>query len=168
VDPVIVRAAGLQDAEEIARIYNHHVDAGGSTFDTQHWTIDDVVHDLQKPKPDGWFVATGDGHARLFGWCSARRFSGRHGYRFTCETAIYLDPHAQGRGIAGRLQTQLEAHCRRFELHHAVAKIIADNERSLAFHRRHGYETVGIQREVGHMNGRWVDLVILQKILSSS
>jgi L-amino acid N-acyltransferase len=159
---VLVRAATSADAGAIAEIYNSHVDLGGSTYDTQHWTPESVQQLLDCSAPDGWFVAEELG--QVVGWSSARRYSLRYGYRFTCETAIYLSPSAYGRGIADALQQRLELHCREHKMHHAVAKIIADNQRSLAFHRRYGYELVGVQKEIGHMRGEWSDVAILQKI----
>ena len=158
-----VRAAAPTDAAEIARIYNHHVDIGGSTFDAEHWSDDRVSRLIAAPQPDAWFVANQSG-GRLLGWASARRFSDRYGYRYTCETAIYLHPEAMGRGIGARLQQRVESHCIASDIHHAVARIIASNERSLAFHEQFGYKLVGIQREIGRLNDRWVDVAILQKI----
>jgi phosphinothricin acetyltransferase len=159
---VQVRMASDQDALGIARIYNHYVDGGGATFDTVHWTTEQVIKLLKGPKPEGWLVAVEN--ATVIGWASARLYSLRHGYRFTCETAIYLDPTAVGRGIADLLQWRLEEHCRQCGIHHAVARIIASNERSMAFHRRHGYELVGIQKEIGHMDQKWTDVAMMQKI----
>ena len=162
---VQVRAASAEDAPGIAQIYNHYVDIGGATFDTQHWTADEVVGLIGQPNPDGWFVAIQ--RDEVIGWASVRQYSSRYGYRFTCETAIYLVPSAMGRGVADLLQARIEAHCRQCDIHHAVAKISADNERSMAFHYRYGYELVGIQREIGHMEGKWTDVAILQRIFGS-
>ena len=49
---------------------------------------------------------------------------------------------------------------------YAVAKIVAGNDRSLAFHQRYGYQFVGTQKEIGRINDQWVDVVILQRIFS--
>jgi L-amino acid N-acyltransferase YncA len=163
-DPVTVRVACDQDAAAIARVYNHYVDAGHATFDTVRWTTDHVVSLINGPAPEQWFVAAQENV--IVGWASVRPHSLRHGYRFTCETAIYVDSAAIGRGVGNTLQTRQEEHCRRCGIHHAIAKVIADNDRSLAFHYRCGYELVGIQKEIGHMNGRWTDVAILQKIFN--
>ncbi|MFG0261618.1 MAG: GNAT family N-acetyltransferase, partial [Novipirellula sp. JB048] len=69
----------------------------------------------------------------------------------------------RGRQLGDPLQRRIDQHCIDCNLHHAVARVIADNQASLSFHYRHGYELVGIQNEIGHMHGRWVDVAILQK-----
>lgn len=168
---VNIRDASPDDAPEVARIYNFHVAAGGATFDVVPWSNLAVRRHLDhstavQPQEasricDGWFVAATP--AKLVGWASARRFSERFGYRHACETAIYLDEEAIGTGVADRLQQRIDLHCRERGIHHAVAKIIADNARSVRFHHKHGFTTVGVQEEIGRLNGRWIDVVILQK-----
>jgi len=157
-----VRKAVCEDAEQIAAIYNLYVDQGGATFDTVHQTRGVIAGRIGAEPPEGWYVAETNG--RISGWACARRYSERQGFRLTCETAIYVLPSELGKGIAGRLQIVIDEHCTEHHLHHAVARIIADNQRSLAFHYRHGYELVGIQKEIGWMDNAWVDLAILQKI----
>ncbi len=166
IPPPTVRAANPGDAAAIADIYNRHIDLGGSTFDSIHWSAEAVDTLLRCPAPDGWYVAESD--SGMLGWASARRFSDRYGLRHACETAIYLAEQAVGTGIADRLQSRIERHCRDHQIHHAVAKILADNQRSLRFHQRHGYEWVGVQRQIGRLDDRWVDLVILQRIFDDA
>ena len=51
-----------------------------------------------------------------------------------------------------------------FAVPSGVAKILAANARSVRFHRRFGYQVVGRQRDIGCLNGRWHDVVILQLV----
>ena len=44
------------------------------------------------------------------------------------------------------------------------ASIRAENDASIRFHERHGFEQVGRQREVGYVRGRWADVLIMQRI----
>ncbi len=157
-----IRTATSIDAESVAEIYNHYVAVGGATFDLDVWTIPQTIALIQSPLPDAWLVAQST--PRTLGWASVRRYSLRGGYRLTCETAIYLAPCAFGTGVADDLQSRIDQHCRQQGLHHAVAKIIAENHRSLSFHRRHGFEMVGIQKEIGRINDQWVDVAMMQKI----
>lgn len=164
MDKAHVRRAIAMDAASIAGIYNHHVEIGGSTFDTQPWTDAGVREMMDAPPPDAWFVA--EVNDQIVGWASSRQYNTRSGYRYTCETAIYLHPDSTGYGIGHPLQTQLEQHCCAAGIHHAVAKIVSNNQRSISFHQRYGYQIVGIQKEIGHMNGNWCDVTIMQKIFT--
>lgn len=157
-----IRKAVADDAAAIANIYNHHIEIGGSTFDTKQWTAIDVSKLIELPNPNTWLVAQSD--HQILGWAATRPHSQRHGYRYTCETAIYLHPSSTGRGIGDLLQREIEKHCREVGLHHAVAKIISHNHRSISFHQRHGYEIVGVQKEIGRMDDKWCDVTIMQRI----
>ncbi len=157
-----IRAATSIDAESVAQIYNHYVAVGGATFDTDRWTMSQAIAYIESQLPDVWLIV--ESPMQALGWASVRRYSLRGGYRWTCETAIYVAPSAIGTGVADALQQRIDDHCRQHELHHAVAKIIADNHRSIAFHRRHGYEMVGIQKEIGRINDQWADVAIMQKV----
>lgn len=158
-----IRTARLDDAGAVADIYNHYVKVGGATFDTSMWAVAQVIEIMDVPPPQCWLVA--ESPSQMVGWASARQFSNRFGYRFSVETAIYLAPESMGGGLADRLQNELIQKCRQAGLHHAMARVIAGNERSMRFHQRHGYELVGIQKEIGHIAGDWADVAILQKIL---
>ena len=46
-----------------------------------------------------------------------------------------------------------------------VAGIDADNEASLALHARAGFVEVARMPEVGRKLGRWIDLVLVQRVL---
>ena len=164
IRPAVLSDAAASDATQITRIYNHYVDVGGATFDKVHWSVERVTKLLEIPLPDGCYVAELAG--QLLGWASARQFSDRHGFRFSCETAIYLDPSAVGKKVADASAETDHDPLPKNEFHHAVAKIIASNDRSLKFHYRFGYELVGIQKEIGRVNDEWVDVAILQKVFS--
>ena len=46
-----IRKAVAGDANAIADIYNHHIEIGGSTFDTKTWAATDVGQLIEKPPP---------------------------------------------------------------------------------------------------------------------
>jgi len=45
--------------------------------------------------------------------------------------------------------------------------VVAGNDHSIRFHQRFGYETVGLQRRIGYLHGRWYDVMILQRLLKA-
>lgn len=159
---LVIRKARRQDAKAVARIYNHYVGTSNSTFDNRGWSVAQTLSQMSGEGSSGWYVAEDD--VDVLGWASVRRYSARFGYRYTCESAIYLDPCALGFGIGDQLQQRVDEHCRQHNIHHAVARVANCNQRSIAFHLRHGYELVGVQREVGRLDDQWVDVTLLQKI----
>lgn len=102
----------------------------------------------------------------VVGWGIVKQYSDRLGYRVAGETSIYLDRSLRGRGYGTRLQQALIEQCRVFGYHHVVARIWASNENSISFHRKFGYELVGVQKEVGFLGGQWRDVAILQRLFA--
>lgn len=165
---MIIRPAGDRDADCIADIYNHYVRVGGATFDAQAWTIGQTRHLLNSDDCGVWIVACPQDeeptHA-IDGWASARRFSARYGYRHSLESAVYVRENRQRSGVGMRLMQTLIDRCKQMDIHHLMARISSDNRASIQFHHNLGYETVGVQKEVGRMNDQWLDVMLLQKLL---
>ena len=51
--------------------------------------------------------------------------------------------------------------------HVMIGGVDADNESSLRFHERLGFVRAGHLRQVGFKFGRWLDLVFVQRILTT-
>ena len=68
-------------------------------------------------------------------------------------------------GLGTRMKLSLIDKCREFGYHHLVAKIFSTNKASIEYNRKLGYEVVGTQREVGNIDGKWLDVTIMQLIL---
>ena len=49
--------------------------------------------------------------------------------------------------------------------HSMVGRIVGGHEASIALHRRAGFDIVGTEREVGRKFGRWLDVVVVQRLL---
>lgn len=161
--PHIVSAESA-DYAAVAEIYNVYIAQGTSTMDETPKTAADIA---------GW-VAKFHDRERLFvlkrqdkvlGWGIIKRYSDREGYRFACETAVYLLPEELGKGLGSMMKRHLIAVCRELAYSHLVAKIFADNTASIAYNEKLGYTVVGRQEQIGFKRGRWVDVVIMQYLI---
>jgi phosphinothricin acetyltransferase len=81
------------------------------------------------------------------------------------ETTVYLDPAATGRGVGSMLYQQLFTELQAEDVHRAFAGVALPNPASVALHRRFGFTDVGTFTEVGRKNGRWWDVLWLQRSL---
>jgi L-amino acid N-acyltransferase YncA len=159
-----IRAATLDDAGAIAEIYNLWITAGQVTADTVLKTADEIRAGMaEHTEREGYLLAVRDGE--VLGWSLLKRYSDRHGYRFTAETSTYLRPEAVGRGVGTALKRAQIERARALGLHHLVARAVSDNRASIEYNLRCGYEVVGVQREANWLGGRWCDVTILQLLL---
>lgn len=159
-----LRPATPADAAPIAAIYNQTVAAGDASMDEVPRSADAFRERLAGlAAREGFWILEVSGEVR--GWSALKLYSDRAGYRFTAESTVYLHREHRRRGYGRLLGEALLQSARDRDFHHLVAKIMADNAGSIAFHEALGYELVGRQREVGYRDNRWVDVVILERLL---
>jgi len=159
-----VRLATVNDAEAIRRIYNLEVTTSTVTFDLvprtlteqQAWLVD-------RSGAHAVLVAEADGEIRGFG--SLSPFRERPAYSTTVEDSVYVDRARQGQGVGKALLGGLVDTATNHGFHTVIARIVGGHDASIALHASVGFEVVGTEREVGRKHRRWLDVVIMQRML---
>ena len=100
------------------------------------------------------------------GFGSYGSFRAWDGYRLTVEHSIYVDATFRRQGVGRQLLAALIDHATEAGMHVMMGVISADNEVSITLHEQFGFATVGRLPEVGRKFGRWLDLVLMQKMLA--
>lgn len=159
-----VRDCTYDDYQAIADIYTESIQAGTVTFDTHSPTAEDIDNQIEGFN-DREAILVLERETDVIGWAIIKRYSDRTGYRVCCEKSVYLRMSETGRGYGSLLQRAVLDRCRHYGYHHIVSKIVAANQGSIEFNRRFGFEVVGVQKEVGYLEGTWLDVVIMQLVL---
>lgn len=110
-------------------------------------------------------VLVAEANQEVLGYASLSQWYDVPVYSHTAESSLYLAPNAQGRGLGTTLMRALLAEARRLGHHVVLSRIWSENLPSIAMCRKCGYETVGVQREIGFRRGKWEDCVVMQVIL---
>ncbi len=159
-----IRPARNEDADSVAQIYTESILARDSTMDTEVFVAEDITALLDRlTERERLFVLTVDKDIK--GWGIVKHYNDRPGYSVACETSVYVYRDSVGRGLGSRLQKRLMDHCRQVGFHHIVTKIWAENKSSIAFHVRHGFTLVGIQHEIGRIDGQWKNIALMECVL---
>lgn len=161
----IPRLAGQDDATVIAEIYNESIRARDATMEMTEKTTADIEAMIEGLTARERLLVIENSDS-VQGWGILKRYSDREGYRFACETSVYLRRAIVGQrtGMGSALQAALMEHARELGYHHIVVKIWATNEISIRMHEKFGFEMVGVQREIGFSDGRWQDVTIMQYV----
>lgn len=161
-----LRQALPEDLPALTELYNHYIRTSPVTFDLEPFSVA-----ARRPWFEG-FAAAGrhrlwvsEGAGGVDGFACSRGFRPKAAYDTTVETTVYLAPDAVGRGLGRRLYEALFEALRGEDVHLAVAGVTLPNDASLALHRRFGFESVGIFREVGYKFERYWDVQWFQKEL---
>jgi len=160
---VIARAATAADAPAIAAIYNDGIADGIATFETRPRTADDVA-----PWFGGRFptVVVEDEPGAVIAFASTSEYRPRECYAGIAEFSVYAARSHRGRG-AGRLAIQaLVDAARAAGFWKLVSRVFVENAASRGLLRNAGFREVGIYERHGKLDGRWRDVVIVEKSLS--
>lgn len=162
---MFIRPAALSDAAEIARIYNQGIEDRLATFETTLRDADERAAWLAAKGPRYPVIVADDDHGSLLGWGSLNQFNPRPAYDHVVDFSIYVAREARGRGIGQALLTELEAQARAQQFHKMVLAAFPFNGAGMKLYERQGFRTVGIYQEQGMLDGRWVDTIIMEKLL---
>lgn len=161
-----IEPASVDDAASIAEIYDHYVINGTATFEVEPPGAAEMEQRIRKVLEGGypWLVARGQ-DGRVLGYAYAGPFASRAGYRYSCETSIYVRHDALGQGMGTRLLGALLERCESAGLRQAFAIIAGTEPASVVLHARHGYRPCGTLENAGRKHGQWIDVFYMQRAL---
>ncbi len=161
---MLIRPAELTDAEAIRSIFNNEVTTSTHVFELVPHTLEEQQRWIQERSgAHAAVVAIGDGVVIGFGALSPYR--PRPAYSTTVEDSVYVHPDRQGMGAGKALLSELVELATAHGFHSMIGRIADHNGASIALHRSLGFEEVGTEREVGRKFRRWIDVLVMQRLL---
>ena len=162
----MIRIATTDDIPQILAIYGPYIEHSTASFE---YTVpsEEAFRErfLGITRQFPWLVWEEEG--RILGYAYASRPFGRAAYQWCAEDSVYLLPQAHGKGIGKKLLTALEKILTYQGYRVVYAIITSENERSLAFHRRCGYEFLAEMPHCGVKFDKSLGIVWMEKRLSS-
>jgi len=161
----MIRVASIKDAGDITGIYNYYITDTAITFEEQEVTSSQMAYRINEVLSLSlpWLVA--DRSGQIVGYAYANKWKERSAYRFSVETAVYVQRDHIGEGLGSKLYEGLFAALRDRAVHAALGGIALPNERSIALHEKFGLRKVAHFEEVGFKFGKWIDVGYWQKVL---
>ena len=156
--PVEIRSMESRDWPRVKAIYLEGIATGNATFETEapDWEEWDSKH-----LPDARLVAETGG--KVAGWAALTPASGRCVYSGVAELSIYITAAMRGKGVGKALLAALIAESEAKGYWTIRSGVFPENKASLALHQKHGFRIVGTQERIGKMDGRWRDVVLLER-----
>ena len=103
--------------------------------------------------------------ATVVGWGSLNVFNPRDAYRFVADFSIYVERAWRGKGVGRGLLEQLIELARQNGFHKLVLSAFPFDAGGMALYEKLGFRRVGVYREQGVLDGKWVDTIIMEKLL---
>ena len=162
-----IRDARIDDATALAVIYNQGIVDRIATLETEERTPEERRT---------WLEARGERHpvlvamvdSQMVGFGSLNVFNPRRAYYHVADFSIYIERSWRGKGVGSRLLQALIERARRIGYHKMVLSAFPFNEGGVALYQKFGFRVVGLYKEQGLLDGRWVDTIIMEKLLDDS
>ncbi len=162
----VIRPAAAEDAAAICRIYNQGIEDRIATLETDPRTPNDRRAWLRGRGPrHPVLVAEQDGE--VVGWASLNSFSSRAAYDAVADFSIYVERSQRGRGVGRLLLERLVLKAQELDYHKLVLATLAHNAAGAALYEKVGFRRVGVYREQGRLDGQWVDVLLMEKLLGT-
>lgn len=104
--------------------------------------------------------------ADVLGYASFGDWRPFEGFRHTVEHSVYVRSDQRGKGLGPALMIALIERAQGCGKHVMVAAIESGNAASVHLHERLGFVVTGQMPQVGVKFGRWLDLTLMQRVLS--
>ncbi|MEQ1787693.1 MAG: N-acetyltransferase family protein [Acidimicrobiales bacterium] len=159
-----LRPATPDDAASICEIYNLEVTTSTATFDLVPRSLEEQrAWQAERTGARAVIVAVSDGD--VVGFASLSPWRDRPAYATTVEDSVYVHRAHHGQGVGRALLTELITTATAHGFHACMARIVGGHDASIALHASCGFEVVGTEREVGRKFGRWLDVVLMERLL---
>jgi L-amino acid N-acyltransferase YncA len=155
------RPASPDDAPILAQIYNEGIDDRVGTFETRRRTPDEVR---------AWFdghpiVVVEAGGQGVIAFASTSAYRARECYAGIAEFSVYVRRSERGRGAGRVAMTALISAAAAAGLWKLVSRIFVENAASRALMASIGFREVGIYEKHARLDGRWRDVVIVERLI---
>ncbi|SFD74706.1 phosphinothricin acetyltransferase [Paenibacillus catalpae] len=161
---ILVRHATPLDIQGILTLYNQGIEDRIATLEVEPKDISYM---------EGWFnsrsarysVLVAVEGAAVVGWASLNKYSLRSAYDGVADLSIYIEREHRGIGIGSMLLTKLEEVTLCSGFYKILLFTFPFNGLGQGLYRKLGYREVGIFYKQGIIDGNFVDVMAMEKIL---
>jgi L-amino acid N-acyltransferase YncA len=159
-----VRRATPADLGAILRIYNQGIEDRVATLELDAKTPEEIAE---------WWASHDERYAVLVaveddtvaGWASLNRFSHRCAHTAIADLSVYVARSHRGKGVGSALLAVLIAEAASGAFHKIVLHALNENEAGKHLYRKTGFAEVGVFREHGKLDGRYVDVIAMERLI---
>ncbi len=160
-----IRKYKSEDAAAILEIINYNILNSTSLYDYDIRTLEQQKSILEEKLKKGFPVIVATINEKCVGFGLYSEFRFRQAYQFTVEHSVYVSNDFNGKGIGKLLLQELISVAKIQGLHTMIGVIDSENESSINFHKKFGFEVVGTIKDSGFKFNRWLHSVFMQLIL---
>lgn len=159
---MLIRNFEKADTGDCLAIYSYYVDNTVTTFEEKVPTLEEFEERLTRISSNYPFLVAVENN-KVIGYAYLDTFNERTAYRYTADFSVYLDKDCCRKGIGSLLYSELEWQAKQYRIKNIISIITAQNEGSLRFHTKMGFQCVGELNNVGCKFNQWLSVKYYQK-----
>ncbi|KAF0820042.1 MULTISPECIES: arsinothricin resistance N-acetyltransferase ArsN1 family A [unclassified Cytobacillus] len=160
-----IREARKTDLETILEIYNQGIQDRIATLETEAKDLS-YMSNWFKQHQGRYSVLAAEKGGIVIGWASLNPYSSRCSYDGVADLSVYIAREFRGKGAGEKLLTALELKARENQFHKLVLFTFPFNRLGQSLYMKMGFREVGIFRNQGLLDGEFVDVMAMEKLLS--
>ncbi|WP_456276256.1 arsinothricin resistance N-acetyltransferase ArsN1 family A [Bacillus sp. AK128] len=161
---MLVREATINDLPTILKIYNQGIEDRIATLETELKDDQYMLNwFLQHGERYKVMVAEIDGH--IAGWASLNPYNMREAYRGVADLSVYISRESRAKGVGTQLLDEIEKQACEQNFHKMILFTFPYNRLGQGLYRKRGFREVGVFRNQGILDGEYVDVMAMEKLL---
>ncbi len=154
-----------EDIKRITKIYNEGIEDRRATLEVHPKTPDQVEQWLAAKAPRFKTLVAKNEDDRVVGFATLNVFNPRTCYDGVADFSIYIKRSYREQGIGRTLLRELEKAAKEEGFYKLVLSTPDHNETAKRLYQKAGFTIVGTYKNQGKIDGKWVDITVMEKML---
>jgi len=159
-----IRKAVVADLNQILLIYNQGIEDRIATLELDPKDLTYITHWFEN-HTGRYPVFVSECNGEIVGWADLHPYSHRCAYAGVGEISVYVRRDWRGKGVGQSLLAALEEFAKQNEFHKLVLATFPFNANGQGLYKKMGFYEVGTFKNHGQLDGKWVDVLWMEKLL---
>jgi len=161
---VTIIEADENSLPHILRIYNQGIEDRIATLEIETKNMD-YMENWFDCHQERYKVLIAESEDQIVGWASLNPYSHRCTYKGVADLSIYVDRKFRNKGIGTLLLRSLEELAVNESFHKIILFTFPINTLGQGLYNKLGYREVGVFERQGIMDDKYIDVMIMEKVL---
>ena len=155
----------IKHQKSIMEIFNYYIEKGTAAFPASTLPEQFFAMLLKKTKGYPAYAILNSETLEVAGFCSLSAYNPFSTFKETATISYFISQDYVGKSIGVQCLEKLENEAIQMRIKHIIAEISSENQQSLKFHGKHGFEICGVLKNIGNKFDRNFDVIYMQKDL---
>ncbi|NYE09697.1 phosphinothricin acetyltransferase [Bacillus niacini] len=161
---LVIRESNESDIYCIKEIYNQGIEDHIATLETEI-KDDSYIKEWYEKHKGRFKVIVAEQEGKIVGWASLNQYNNRCAYDGVADLSVYISREFRGKGIGKQLLVALESIARENRFHKIVLFTFPFNQLGQGLYKKMGFREVGVFKNQGILDGEFVDVMAMEKLL---